>query len=96
MSDPAVKLIISLGDGVALYGPVGPDYSDFTVQVDGGPRRSLTATRSMYVPQTMLVRADNLGEGSHQVKLQYQPARAGQLLAVDFATVYKTGSVSGK
>ncbi|KAJ7132777.1 hypothetical protein C8R43DRAFT_1023299 [Mycena crocata] len=81
------------GDGVSLYGPVGPAGSPFTVSVDGGVSVSHTANKQFYQPQVLLYTAINLGEGKHNVKVAYQPSQPGQIFAIDYANVYTTSSL---
>ncbi|KAJ7703226.1 hypothetical protein B0H17DRAFT_1042349 [Mycena rosella] len=81
------------GDGVSLYGPVGPDGSPFTASVDGGVVFNSTANKQFYRPQVLLYSATNLGPGEHVVKMEYQPAQTGQIFAIDYANVYTTPSL---
>ncbi|PBK95629.1 hypothetical protein ARMGADRAFT_1045495 [Armillaria gallica] len=73
------------GEGVSLYGPVGPGYAAFSAQLDYGPSVNSTAIRKSFVPQVLLYHADGLGSGQH-------PSDDAQELAVDFANVYTTPS----
>jgi len=83
------------GDGVSLYGPVGPAGSPFSVSVDGGnPVIGLTANKQFFQPQVLLYAATNLGGGQHTVKVTYEPTQPGQIFAIDFANVYTTPSLT--
>lgn len=81
------------GEGVSLYGPVGPGYAAFSAQLDGGLSVNSTAIRKGFVPQVLLYHADGLGSGLHVLKLMMQPSGDDQELAVDFANVYTTSSL---
>ncbi|KAK0242025.1 hypothetical protein EDD85DRAFT_426085 [Armillaria nabsnona] len=81
------------GEGVSLYGPVGPGYAAFSAQLDGGPSVNSTAIRKSFVPQVLLYHADGLGPGQHLLKMMMQPSDDAQELAVDFANVYTTPSL---
>ncbi|KAJ7096351.1 hypothetical protein C8R44DRAFT_812827 [Mycena epipterygia] len=78
------------GDGVSLYGPVGPAGSPFSVSIDNGTPFNHTANKQFYQPQVLLYTATNLGPGQHTVKVAYQPSQAGQIFAIDYANVYTT------
>lgn len=78
------------GEGVSLYGPVGPGYAAFSAQLGGGPSVNSTAIRTSFVPQVLLYHADGLGSGQHVLKMMMQPSDDDQELAVDFANVYTT------
>jgi len=81
------------GDGVSLYGPVGPAGAPFSVSVDGGASVNHSANKQFYQPQVLLYSATNLGPGKHIVKVAYQPSQPGQIFAVDYANVYTTPSL---
>ncbi|RDB16640.1 hypothetical protein Hypma_002369 [Hypsizygus marmoreus] len=78
------------GEGVSLYGPVGPDGAPYAVQLDNGPMRNFTSNKGRYTPQMLLYHANNLDPGTHRLKLLYQPSTSGQALAIDYANVYST------
>ncbi|GAW00534.1 hypothetical protein LENED_002061 [Lentinula edodes] len=80
-------------NGVSLYGPVGPAYAPFSIQLNGD-LLSFSAQKSMNASQTLLYHADGLGPGSHTLKLLFEPSAAGQMFAVDFAQVYTTPSIA--
>ncbi|KAK7057218.1 hypothetical protein R3P38DRAFT_2840008 [Favolaschia claudopus] len=82
------------GDGVTLYGPVGPGSSPFSVSMDGGPPSTHTANKQFYRPRVPLYIASDLGSGSHVVNITYQPTQPGQIFAIDYADVYTTSSGS--
>jgi len=95
-STPGASLVYTFeGDGVSLYGPVGPSGSPYSVQLDGGSITHYNPNKQFYTPQVELYRADNLGPGSHSLKLLYQPVSSGQVFAIDHANVYTTPSISG-
>ncbi|KAJ7188301.1 hypothetical protein C8R46DRAFT_1242606, partial [Mycena filopes] len=77
-----------VGDGVSLYGPVGPAGSPFSVSVDGGNPTGYTANKQFFHPQVLLYAATNLGAGQHTVKVAYEPKQPGQIFAIDYAEVY--------
>jgi hypothetical protein len=81
------------GDGVSLYGPVGPSSAPFSVSVDGGASVNYSANKQFYQPQVLLYSATNLGPGTHIVKVAYQPSQPGQIFAIDYANVYSTPSL---
>jgi len=81
------------GDGVTLYGPVGPMGSPFSVSVDGGPAVNHTANKQFYQSRVPLYMATNLGPGQHAVKVLYQPTQPGQIFAIDYADVYTNPSL---
>ncbi|KAJ7058125.1 hypothetical protein C8F01DRAFT_308345 [Mycena amicta] len=75
------------GGHVAIFGPIGPTISRYTVQLDGINAGTFNGTKQNYVPQTTLFEANGLGSGQHTLQLISQPAVPGQLLAIDFAQV---------
>ncbi|ESK97297.1 hypothetical protein Moror_17728, partial [Moniliophthora roreri MCA 2997] len=81
------------GDGIALYGPVGPSAAAFDVQVDNEQASTFTANKARDVPQVLLYRADGLGPGKHTVKLSCRPSGVGQACGIDYAEVYTTSSI---
>ncbi|KIK67485.1 hypothetical protein GYMLUDRAFT_1020713 [Collybiopsis luxurians FD-317 M1] len=85
----------SVRDGVSLYGPVGPAYSPFSVQLNS-ESLSFSAQKSMNASQVLLYHADNLGPGPHTLKLLFQPSSTGQMFAIDYAQVYSTPSTSDR
>ncbi|KAJ7680294.1 hypothetical protein DFH06DRAFT_973298 [Mycena polygramma] len=83
----------SSGDGVSLYGPVGPAGSPYSVSLDGGAPVNHTANKQFYQPQVLLYTATNLGPGQHMVKVAYEPTQPGQIFAIDYANVYTAPSL---
>lgn len=83
------------GPSVSLFGPIGPEYSPYTVQIDGGAIVNYSAQSQNFIPQAMLFYADNLSSGQHTVKVSYQPSENGQLFAVDYASTSSTQSLGG-
>jgi len=81
------------GDGVTLYGPVGPMGSPFSVSMDGGPPVNHTANKQFYQSRVPLYIGSNLGPGKHVVKVSYQPTQPGQIFAIDYADVYTASSL---
>ncbi|KAF4598024.1 hypothetical protein EYR38_006418 [Pleurotus pulmonarius] len=81
------------GDGVQLFGPIGPLGAPYTVQIDGGPVRSLTSARDFYIPQMMLFHADNLGDGNHVLRLEYHGSSTNQTFAIDYANIINASSM---
>ncbi|KAJ7218090.1 hypothetical protein GGX14DRAFT_599650 [Mycena pura] len=82
----------SPGDGLYLYGPVGPQGSPFSVTLDAESPRNYTANKQFFQAQVLLYSATNLGPGKHVVKVTYEPSQLDQIFAVDFANVYTTPS----
>ncbi|KAJ8495396.1 hypothetical protein ONZ45_g12880 [Pleurotus djamor] len=82
------------GDGIQLYGPIGPNGSPYSISIDGGPSRQFSASNTAYTPQMMLFHADNLGDGKHVLKLEHQPAAPNQQFAIDYANVLSSSSMS--
>jgi hypothetical protein len=80
---------------VSLYGPVGPEGSPYSVQLDGGLHTNYSSAKQSYTPQVLLYHADNLGPGKHSLRLSNQPSSSGQVFAIDYANVYTTPSRSG-
>ncbi|KAJ3857642.1 hypothetical protein EV368DRAFT_29846 [Lentinula lateritia] len=87
--------VSSSWDGVSLYGPVGPAYAPFSIQLNGD-LLSFSAQKSLNASQTLLYHADGLGPGSHTLKLLFEPSAVGQMFAVDFAQVYTTPSIANR
>jgi len=81
------------GAGISLYGPIGPNMSAYSVSVDGGPSTKFSANRLFYTPQVLLYHANNLGPGTHNVKVSYNAITSGQTLAIDYANVFTTPSI---
>lgn len=75
------------GDFIAVFGPIGPTISRYTVSVDGVNSGTFNATKESYTPQVALYQASGLGAGQHTIELISQPAVAGQFFAVDYAQV---------
>ncbi|KAJ7482211.1 hypothetical protein B0H11DRAFT_1862898 [Mycena galericulata] len=91
--DPTV-LKLPQGDYIAVFGPVGPTISRYTVSVDGVTSGTFNATKENYTPQVALYQASGLGSGQHTVELTSEPAVAGQFFAVDYAQVVPVASAS--
>ncbi len=87
--------MFELGDSVTLYGPIGPNYSPYTVQVDGGAISNYSANSVNFIPQVLLYYVDGLGSGTHGLKVMYQPAQVGQLFTIDYASTSSTKSLGG-
>lgn len=83
------------GNSVSLYGPIGPNYSPYTVQVDGGTVSHYNASNVNFIPQVILYYADGLGPGTHSLKVMYQPSTVGQTFAIDYASTSSTQSLGG-
>ena len=79
------------GDGVALYGPVSPTGSAYTIQLDNGGIQAFNSNQPHYRPQMLMYQATNLGSGTHRIVMTYPlTAPTSQYLAVDYANVYTT------
>lgn len=84
------------GEGVSLYGPVGPAGSPFSVSLDGGLPITYSANKQFYQPQVLLYTATNLGPGDHSIKMEYQPSQPGQIFAIDYANVFTTSAQNSR
>ncbi|CAA7260594.1 unnamed protein product [Cyclocybe aegerita] len=82
-----------LGNAVALYGPVGPTSSEYTVSLDGGVPVPFNAVKQFYRPQQLLFYAANLSSTTHTIQISLGSSRGS--LAIDYATVYTTPSLGG-
>lgn len=81
------------GDTVQIYGSTGPNDAPYSVQLDGGSSSTFNATKFADHQQVLLYYADNLGPGSHNVKIVNQPALSGQSLNIDYVLVDVVPSV---
>ncbi|PPQ90563.1 LOW QUALITY PROTEIN: hypothetical protein CVT25_015877 [Psilocybe cyanescens] len=89
--------LISKGDAVALYGPVGPNScTAYSIKVDNGNPSLFTSSRQFYKPQQILFYAGNLGVGQHILQIQLPGSSSSGEFAIDFATVYTTPSLGGR
>lgn len=77
------------GNGVTIYGGVGPGAGLYTVQVDGGPVFHYNASRTSS-NNTILFFTNSLDDGKHIVQLLNDPGSSGTSLSVDFAVVSTT------
>jgi hypothetical protein len=75
------------GDVVQIFGTSGPNDAPYSVQLDGGSSLTFNATKLEAHEQVLLYYADNLGPGSHNVKIVNQPALSGQSLNINYALV---------
>jgi len=80
------------GPAVQIFGTAGPGNGGYTVQIDGGQSASYNATADSFFPQIMIYENNNLGQGSHIVKLINQPYESGQTLNIDYAIVSQAPS----
>lgn len=78
------------GEGMSLYGPVGPDGAAYSVQLDGTAPLNFTSNKEVPKTQVLLYHANNLPSGMHTLRVTGQPAIAGQSLSVDYANFYTT------
>uniref|UniRef100_A0A8H7Y753 Uncharacterized protein n=1 Tax=Psilocybe cubensis TaxID=181762 RepID=A0A8H7Y753_PSICU len=85
----------SARDAIALYGPVGPASSGFSVKIDSGVPLSLNANKQFYRSQQILFFAANLGKGEHTLTLNLNSATSSGEFAIDYANVYTTPSLGG-
>ncbi|KJA20057.1 hypothetical protein HYPSUDRAFT_43686 [Hypholoma sublateritium FD-334 SS-4] len=82
------------GDAIALYGPVGPTGSPYSVQLDSSTPSNYSAYKSVYRAQQMLFQASNLGGGQHSVRVQSQaPDNSALSLGIDYAQVFTAPSL---
>ena len=80
-----------IGDGVALYGPVSPTGSAYTIQLDNGGIQAFNSNQPHYRPQMLMYQATNLGSGTHHITMMYPlTAPTSRYLAIDYANVYTT------
>jgi len=92
-STPGASLTYTFqGAGVSLYGPVGPNYAPFAIELNGASL-SFSAHKSQNASQVLLYHADNLGAGPHTLSLLFQPSATGQIFAIDYAEVFTTPSI---
>ncbi|KAF9484861.1 hypothetical protein BDN70DRAFT_943805 [Pholiota conissans] len=95
----AISVLVYLtkiqGDGIAVYGPVGPQMAtSYNVQIDNGPMTSFSANRVSYRAQQIIFMAVNLGPGSHLLSMTL--GDSGRELAIDYANVFTTASLGGR
>lgn len=85
-----------IGDGIAIYGPVGPGQAEsYLVQIDNGSIQTLSAYNQFYRSQQILFFATNLGGDLHTLSMQLGGSGDGEL-AIDFANVYTATSLGGR
>ncbi|KIM75629.1 hypothetical protein PILCRDRAFT_13409 [Piloderma croceum F 1598] len=75
------------GDTVQIFGTVGPKDAPYSVQLDNGSPLTFNATKYKAYQQVLLYYADNLGPGSHNVKITNKPALPGESLNINYALV---------
>lgn len=87
----------NIGDGIAVYGPVGPNQTtSYVVQIDGSPEsQTFSAVNQFYRSQQILFFSTGLGGGPHTVFMKLGGAGDGEL-AIDFANVYTAPSIGGR
>lgn len=85
-----------VGDAVQIFGTVGPQVSPYSVQLDNGSTTTYNATKYAGYEQVLIYYADNLGSGSHNVKITNAPALSGESLNINYALVNAVPSVSLK
>ena len=90
---PVVDSRTEVGSYVQLYGPVGPSYGLFTVQLDGGPPRTLNASRSKFTPRMVLYQESGLNPENHTLRVTNSPS-SGRTLSSDYAIVGQSRCVS--
>jgi hypothetical protein len=83
-----------VGDCIAVYGPVGPTASSYTVQVNGNLAKSFNADYPRYYTKQLLFWVGGLGSGNHTLKFT-KDALSDRELAIDYAEVYTTRSLGG-
>lgn len=89
--------ILNKGDGIAVYGPVGPNMtSAYKVQIDNGTSASFSAQKIFYRPQQILFLVTNLGAGSHLLSIELETGGVDDQLAIDYANVFTTKSLGGR
>ncbi|KAG9217741.1 hypothetical protein CCMSSC00406_0003570 [Pleurotus cornucopiae] len=80
------------GSAISVFGAVSGTTAPYSVQLDHRPAQNFDGRVNEYTPQTMLYFADNLGPGSHTLKMVNLPAAEGQGLLLDYALVADGGS----
>ena len=90
----AYTTLTFVGDAVQIFGTVGPQVSPYTVELDGGATATYNATKYANYQQVLLYYADNLGSGSHSVKITNQPSLSGESLNINYALVDTVPSVN--
>ncbi|KAF7970706.1 hypothetical protein HWV62_23250 [Athelia sp. TMB] len=90
----AYTTLTFVGDAVQIFGTVGPQVSPYTVELDGGATATYNATKYANYQQVLLYYADNLGAGSHSVKITNQPSLSGESLNINYALVDTVPSVN--
>lgn len=84
------------GDGIAIYGPVGPNQTtSYVVTIDGSQNQAFSAYNLLYRSQQILFFTTGLGRGSHTVSMQLGGAGLGEL-AIDFSNIYTAPSLGGR
>ncbi|KAF4621065.1 hypothetical protein D9613_000163 [Agrocybe pediades] len=82
-------------DAIALYGPVGPLGTAYSVQIDNNNSTEYTTnTTSFFKANEVLFYGGNLGPGNHTVRVETS-ATPGDF-AIDYANVYTTASLGGR
>lgn len=89
-------MMINKGDGIAVYGPVGPNQtSSFVIQIDGTQLSTFDAQKQFYRAQQIMFFASNLGGGTHILTMRPGGSALGEL-AVDYVNVYTAPSLGGR
>ncbi|KII92350.1 hypothetical protein PLICRDRAFT_468309 [Plicaturopsis crispa FD-325 SS-3] len=93
-TDGSTATLTFSGDGVHIFGTVGPQNSNYTVQLDSAsPPTAYNASSQTFAAQTLLWGAAGLGPGEHNVTLTSRPVKAGLGLNIDYAVLLTTGSI---
>lgn len=88
--------LTTIGDGIAVYGPVGPNQtSSYVVQIDGTQLSTFDAQKQFYRSQQIMFFASSLGGGSHTLTMRLGGSGLGEL-AIDYVNVYTAPSLGGR
>ncbi|KAF9547700.1 hypothetical protein CPC08DRAFT_715749 [Agrocybe pediades] len=81
-------------DAIALYGPVGPLGTTYSVQIDNNNSTEYTTnTTPFFKANEVLFYGGNLGPGNHTLRIETNAVPGD--FAIDYANVYTTASLGG-
>jgi hypothetical protein len=93
-NDGAYATLGFTGNAVEIFGSVGPNSAPYTVQLDGGSISTYNATKANKITPVPIYYADNLGPGSHNVKITHTSVSENQGLFINYARVMASSSSS--
>ncbi|KAF9547703.1 hypothetical protein CPC08DRAFT_625535 [Agrocybe pediades] len=89
-----VTLTFEVRDTIALYGPVGPLGTAYSVQIDNNNSTEYTTnTTSFFKANEVLFYGGNLGPGNHTLRIETSAVPGD--FAIDYANMYTTASLGG-